>query len=187
MQKGFGLYAPHETTIFLLKSLLLSFWIGIDLIAALVASTLPTGVLVRHGLLLTIALAILIFGTVFSALFVWATGSLFAKDPSDLKNSSMALLLRALKQERNRLIGCGIAGSTLMLLVMCAGLLVLQNGIDEEKRTGHASAEISQKCSEIAALEQRLFQSDEQVVLAECLIQYDEKYASLRNQTEKKQ
>lgn len=44
MRKGFGFYSTHETAIFFLKTMLVSFWIGVDLIAALVISTFPATV-----------------------------------------------------------------------------------------------------------------------------------------------
>ena len=32
MQKGFGFYSPHETTILFLKATLVSIWVGLDLV-----------------------------------------------------------------------------------------------------------------------------------------------------------
>lgn len=181
MRKGFGFYSPHETTMFFLKALLLSFWLGVDLIAALIATTLPPGSLAQHGLLSVIAITILISGTVFSALFAWATGALFGREMADLKTNFVAARLHALKQRPGALIVAGIASASLLLSATAGLAIFLRPDTDAAVRTGRANVAVATRCAEIAHLEGRLFRSSEQTVMAECLIQYDEKYASLRS------
>jgi hypothetical protein len=48
------------------------------------------------------------------------------------------------------------------------------------KQLGRADIAIAKKCAEVASLERHLFQSDEQFVLTQCLIQYDKTYAEVR-------
>jgi hypothetical protein len=76
MQKGFGHYSHQETTIFFLKAILLSFWLGIDMLALLLAFAIPAGIMAEHRVTLVVAITILFSCTLTSILFIWATGSL---------------------------------------------------------------------------------------------------------------
>lgn len=182
MRKGFGFYSPHEATMFFMKTLLISFWIGVDLIAALLLSTIPGSVLLRHGLLFLCAAAILAAGTVFSGLFAWATGSLFGPRAKTAQASGNAVreILERVRRDPWHLIGAGGAGVAAVLIAATGYLAFLRYESEAMKQTGRADVVIAQKCAEVASLEKQLFHSDQQVVLAQCLLQYDENYASLR-------
>src|SRR4051812_39341014 len=129
MPKGFGFYSSDETTTFLMKAMLLSFWIGIDITALLVGSTFSAAELVRHGILTMCVLAVLIGGTVFSALFVWATGSLSSATEIHKRNDMITSVLHKLKQQPQYLIGAGaLATSLLLLFIACGIAFVRQQG-----------------------------------------------------------
>lgn len=180
MRKGFGLYSTHETTIFFLKLMLVSFWIGIDLIAALLISTFPVSVLAQHGVLVVAAMAILISGTVFSALFTWATGSLFGRQAVDADTGAIGAALQRLKHQPYHLLAAGGTAVTILLLIAVVHFVSMQRQAELMKQIGRADLAIARKCAEVANLEGHLFQSDEQLVLAQCLIQYDKTYAVMR-------
>jgi hypothetical protein len=178
MHKGFGLYSPHETTIFFLKALLLSFWIGVDLIAALVASALPAGSLAQHGFMTAVVMAILISGTVFSALFVWVTGSLFAVKPAEVSSKFLVAYILALKQQPGKLLLFGLMSVAVILALSYA--MLSRQGEEIDKRISQVNFAVTNKCAEVASLENKLFQTREETVMAECLLQYDEKTVALR-------
>jgi hypothetical protein len=177
MNKGFGLYSTHETTIFFLKMMLVSFWIGVDLIAALIVSSIPVSVLARHGILVVAAMAILISGTVFSLLFTWATGSLFGRQAVRTETGAIRNALHKLKQHPYQLVAAGAAGVSVLLIFAVVHFISLQRESELMKQLGRADLAIARKCAEVASLEKSLFQSDEQFVLTQCLLQYDKSYA----------
>jgi hypothetical protein len=181
MRKGFGLYSTHETTIFFLKAMMVSFWIGVDLIAALVISTFPASVLVQHGVLVIGAMAILISGTVFSLLFTWATGSLFGRQAVKAETGAIQQTLQRLKHQPYHLLGTGAGGVLMLFAVAVSYFVAMQRHNELMKQVGRADLAIARKCAEVASLERQLFQSDEQFVLTQCLIQYDKTYAIGRN------
>jgi hypothetical protein len=181
MRKGFGLYSTHETTIFFLKAMLVSFWIGVDLIAALVIVTFPGSVLLEHGVLVIGAMAILISGTVFSMLFTWATGSLFGRQALNAETGVIQQTLQRLKRQPYHLLGAGAGGVLMLLVVAVSYFITMQRHNELMKQVGRADLAIAKKCAEVASLERQLFQSDEQFVLTQCLIQYDKTYATGRN------
>ncbi|RJF96864.1 hypothetical protein D3870_21005 [Noviherbaspirillum cavernae] len=181
MRKGFGLYSPHEATTFFLKTMLVSFWVGVDLIAALVLSTFSSDLIARHGILIFAVAAILIVGTVFSSLFSWATGSLFARQAGEAGAGSVARTLQTLKREPYQLLGAGAIAVFILLCGTAGYLRSLQKEAEPVVQFGRADATLGKKCSEVARLEKSLFQSDEQFVMAQCLVQYDQQYAALRN------
>lgn len=181
MHKGFGLYSPHEATTFFLKTMLVSFWVGVDLIAALVMSTFAVNTIIQHGFMILVSSTILITGTVFSALFAWATGSLFARTADAEVTGGMSGRLQKLKREPYQLI---VAGSVIVFILLCMMVGYIrhfQTESDTMQQLGRANVVLGKKCSEVASLEKNLFQSDEQFVMAQCLIQYDQQYAALRN------
>jgi hypothetical protein len=57
----------------------------------------------------------------------------------------------------------------------------MQKETDGMTPLGRANVALGKKCAEVARLEGSLFQSNEQFVMAQCLIQYDQQYAALRN------
>jgi hypothetical protein len=180
MRKGFGLYSTHETTIFFLKMVLLSFWIGVDLIAVLVIATLPPTVLTQHGVLVVAAMAILISGTVFSGLFTWATGSLFGKQAVHAEAGAIGAALQRLKRQPYQLVATGVMGVSVLLVIAVYHFISMQQQNEPTKQVGRADLAIAKKCTEVASLERYLFQSDELFVLTQCLIQYDKTYAEVR-------
>jgi hypothetical protein len=180
MRKGLGFYSTHETTIFFLKAMLLSFWIGVDLIALMVLSTFSVAVLAQHAAAVMIAVAIFISGTVFSGLFAWATGSLFGRTGQQTENGVVADALQRLKQQPYYLIGAGVACASILVLAANCYLGYLQRENELMSQIGRADMGIAKKCAEVASLEKNLFQSDEKFVMTQCLIQYDKTYAILR-------
>jgi len=184
MHKGFGFYSAGETAIFLTKSLLLSFWLGLDAIAALVMTAFSLADVMRHALLLVVVLAVLIGGTVFSAFFVWATGS-----PPRVSGTSGAATaaLAALKERPHYLIGACTAAASACLVVAAGGLALLQWKHADTLEIGRADLALAAKCAEVARLEDRLFEANQQFVMAQCLIQYDAKYAALRKDADSQQ
>lgn len=180
MRKGFGFYSSHETTIFLLKAILLSFWIGVDLLGLLAVSALPHSVLAQHRLLVMSVLALLCTGTVFSAMFVWATGSLFGRSPEQAGRRLASRACNILKRKPYHLLGAGLLISVCLNLLSLRGLVSLQEGKEAIMQVTRANTGIAKKCSEIARLERWLFQAEEDVIMAQCLLQYDHSYAGLR-------
>lgn len=181
MHKGFGLYSPHETTVFLLKTLLLSFWAGVDVIAILLVYSGSPVELGDQGVLAFASFAFLVCGTVISLLFAWATGSLFGRRHGDGDGGGVASFLLGLKLHPSRLVCTGLVTASLLLAFMAWCLFPVQSPGAQSARASRASPDIAKKCSEIAGLEHRLFQSDVKVAAAECLLQYDEKYAAMRS------
>lgn len=179
MHKGFAFYSPHETTVFLLKAVLLSFWIGIDLIGALQALTMPASLLLRHGFLFAAIVTLLGAGTLFSILFIWSTGSLFGPhdEPALSARHALAQVLRRIKRDPYRLLASGGAGVAVLLCAVSSYLLVLHKESEGNRELGRADVAIARKCEEVATLERQLFQSDQQLVMAQCLLQYDDNYA----------
>lgn len=181
MQKGFGFYSPHETTILFLKASLVSIWIGLDLIVVLVVGSLPQSIIERHTVALNIAGVILAVGTVFSILFAWATGTLFGRDSASGK-AGLAHVSTALKGKPYHLIGTGIGAAVVLVLVtgqLLSGRYVVED--PSAQPLGRANLEVARKCTEIASMEHTLFRSDERIVMTQCMLQYDRTYASLRN------
>jgi hypothetical protein len=185
MHKGFGLYSPHEATSFFLKTMLVSFWVGVDLIAILVMSSFPAGTLARHGGLIVGAGTVLIAGTVFSALFVWATGSLFGRQAgNDL--AGWRLALHQLQCEPWKLLGAGALAVVILTGALAGHVRGAQKEADGALQLGRADLAMGAKCAEVARLEGSLFRSDEQFVMAQCLIQYDKQYAELLTDTRRR-
>lgn len=182
MNKGFGLYSPHEATTFFLKTMLVSFWIGVDLIAVLVMSTFSPSTIAQHGGGILMAGGVLIAGTVFSGLFAWATGSLFAKPSDEELVKGVRQFLWQLKREPVRLLGAGMIAVSVLTCAMAGYVHTVQKAAEAQGMTqlGRANVALGKKCAEVARLESALFRSDEQFVMAQCLIQYDQQYASLR-------
>lgn len=180
MRKGFGFFSPHETSVFLLKALLLSFWIGVDLIACLVMWTIPLSVLLQNGVALIAVAAALVSGTVFSILFAWATGSLFGRQEPHAADNAVGAALQSLKRRPYLLLGAGAVAVSILLFFAARYFTALREESELMQQLGRANLAIARKCSEVATLERQLFQSDEQFVMAQCLIQYDQAYASLR-------
>jgi hypothetical protein len=182
MRKGFGFYSPHESSSFFMKALLLSFWIGVDVLAALVLTTIPASMLLRHFLLFLGVSTVLAAGTVFSILFVWATGSLFGpRAPSAPKaRNVLEATLQRVQREPFHLLCVGASGVAVCVFLAAVHLVLLDRAAESARQAGRADVVVAQKCAEVASLERQLFQSDQQVVLAQCLLQYDENYASLR-------
>jgi hypothetical protein len=180
MQKGLGLYSTHQTTIFFLKATLLSFWIGVDLIALMLLSTFSIAVLAQHAAVVMVAVSIFISGTVFSGLFVWATGSLFGRTGPQTASGVVAKGLQRLKQQPGHLIGAGVVAIAILILAANSYFSYLQHENELISQIGRADMGIARKCAEVADLEKHLFQSDEKFVMTQCLIQYDRTYAILR-------
>ncbi|HYD61643.1 MAG TPA: hypothetical protein VEC35_14855 [Noviherbaspirillum sp.] len=170
MRKGFGLYAPHETTAFLLKTILVSFWIGIDTIAAMFAWRITyddTG----HRLLMMAALLVLASGTVFALLFTWVTGSLFAKNPDDATQGRWQRFSQSIKQDPVRILCVG-AGTVTVVVAAAACHAFLFDGDRQAGSMSCVNPALAEKCAEVARLEGKLFLSDEREVLSKCLEQY---------------
>lgn len=176
MIKAVGFYSPHETTVFYLKTLLLSFWLGIDLVAVLIAATLSSDILAHYRVLTTSAMAILIFGTTFAAVSAWAAGSLVAVRQADVKPSRVRTRLAFLKRCSWPVIFIIIANVSILLAVGIAHFIFSSPA----GRTAYVSPAMARKCAEVASLERQQFQANELASMAECLIQYDEKYLYLR-------
>jgi magnesium-transporting ATPase (P-type) len=181
MIKGVGFYSPHETTVFFLKTLLLSFWFGIDLVAVLIAATFSPDSLAQYRVLTAIAMAILIFGTTFAAVFAWAAGSLVAVKQADVRPSRVPASLAFLKRHSWQLIAIGIANLSILLTAVTVHFMFSPPANGPANRAAHASPAMAKKCAEVASLERQQFQANELTSMAECLIQYDEKYSFLRN------
>lgn len=181
MHKGFGFYSPHETTTLFLKASLVSIWIGLDLLVALIVGGLPRSVLERHALALTVVAAVLTAGTVFSMLLAWATGTLFGRGDEGTRHGPVGTAFRALKRKPYHLIVAG-AVSAMITILVAGELLSAPPGLvdDTGRPVARINLEIARKCAEIASMEYALFRSDERVVLTQCMIQYDPSYASLR-------
>lgn len=181
MFKSVGFYSPQETTVFFLKTLLLSFWFGIDLVAVLIAATFSPGSLAQHRVLTAIAMAILIFGTTFAVVFAWAAGPLFAVKQADVRPSRVSASLAFLKRHSWQLIAIGIANLSILLTAVAVHFMFSSPENGPANRVAHASPAMARKCAELASLERQLYQANELASMAECLIQYDEKYSFLRN------
>jgi hypothetical protein len=170
MRKGFGLYAPHETTAFLLKTILVSFWIGIDTIAAMLAWHTTHGD-TAHRLLMLAALLVLASGSIFALLFAWVTGSLFARNPDDATQGRWQQFLQGVKQDPLLLLGVGAC--TVAVIVAAGGCHAFLFG--EDRLAGAircVNPALAEKCAEVARLEGKLFLSEESEVLSKCLEQY---------------
>lgn len=185
MQKGFGFYSPHETTVLFLKATLVSIWVGLDLIVLFAVHSMAPSTIQRHLLLMAAAAVVLAAGTVFSLLFAWATGSLFGRPGPDGSSASTGGLVKAtietLKTSPYRLIGTGLAGAAIMLCVAWAALSSSLFSGDSGQLAGRANMAVAQKCSEVAELEKSLFRSDERLVMTQCMLQYDKTYTATRN------
>lgn len=181
MRKGFGFYSSHETTIFLLKTILLSFWIGVDLLCLLAVSALPHSVLVQHRFMVVSVLVLLCAGTVFSFMFVWATGTLFGRATEPAERCFPGRAFDFLKRKPYHLIVAALLMTVFLALFSLRGLVSLQEGKEAIMQVSRADTGVARKCSEIARLERWLFQADEGVIMAQCLLQYDQAYAGLRN------
>jgi hypothetical protein len=183
MQKGFGFYSPHETTILFLKATLVSIWVGLDLVVLFTVYGMTPSTVQRHLLLVIAAAVVLAAGTVFSLLFVWVTGSLFGRAaPEDAAGSSggrAASAIEALKRKPYHLVVAGISGVILMLCIVAPALSGSLSFGGAGQLPGRANPAVVQKCSEVAQLEQSLFRSDERIVMAQCMLQYDKTYAAL--------
>lgn len=177
MIKGVGFYSPYETTVFFLKTLLLSFWLGIDLVAVMIGATLSSDILAHYRVLTTSAIAILIFGTTFAAVFAWAAGSLVAVKQADSKPSRLPAWLAFLKRCSWPVIAIFIANFSILLAVAIAHVMFSSPA----DRNASVSPVMARKCAEVASLERQQFQANELASMAECLIQYDEKYRYLRH------
>lgn len=170
MRKGFGLYAPHETTVFLLKTILVSFWIGIDTIAAVLAWRMPSDD-IAHRLLMLAVLLVLASGTVFALLFALVTGSLFARNPGDAAQGWWQRFLQNVKQDPVRLRGVGAwAVAIIVTAGACHAFLFGEDRLAGSIRCVNPA--LAAKCTEVARLEGKLFLSDEREVLWKCLEQY---------------
>ncbi|RZI42227.1 hypothetical protein EGT07_13475 [Herbaspirillum sp. HC18] len=123
---------------------------------------------------------LLIAGTIFSMVFAWATGTLFARPGLDRKSPALHL-----KRSAGGLIGFASVAVFLSFLVATCVFWQAQQENEVMRKMGRATPEIASKCAEIASLERKLFQSDEQFVLAQCLIQYDKQYAAMSGMGEK--
>lgn len=177
MHKGFAFYSPHQTTTFFLKAVLLSFWIGHDVVAALVMSTMPGTMLTRHSAFFITAIAVLAGGTVFSCLWAWMTGSLFGTQTE--ARAATGNPLTSLKKKSGILLGAGLVATAGVAVAAERHFAWLESESDPERRLGRANLVIAKKCAEVAGLEKGLFQTDEQIVMAQCLLQYDKGYAAL--------
>lgn len=172
--------SPHETTVFFLKCLLMSFWIGATMLAILVAPPILNGGIPQNGLLWMAIFSLFGCGN------VYALVTCLAKQPQASNASNRPPTPKPMPQPPVKgvmprgLIATGVVG----LVLLVAAPLVYSKFAKEEdaglKRLGPATAAVAKKCSEIASLEQKLFQSDEKTVMAECLLQYDQKYLELR-------
>jgi hypothetical protein len=180
MQKGFGFYSPHETTVFFLKAAFVSTWIGLDLLAALAVIGLPPNVVARHSLLLLVVSAILAAGTVFSILLAWATGSLFARTGNPVHRGFLHAFLHRLKDKPYQLIGAGAACVPAVMVVSIFMVFGHAPSRGAERSIGRANLAVAEKCTEVAARESELFRSDERIVMTQCMLQYDKTYAALR-------
>jgi hypothetical protein len=183
MQKGFGFYSPHETTILFLKATLVSIWVGLDLVVLFTVYGMTPSTVQRHLPLVIAAAVVLAAGTVFSVLFIWATGSLFGRTASEGDACNVgglaASAIQTLKRKPYHLFGAGIAGVFLMLCIVAPAVSdsLFSNGVSQPP--GRANPAVVQKCSEVAELERSLFRSDERIVMAQCMLQYDKTYAAL--------
>ena len=170
MRKGFGLYAPHETTAFLLKTILVSFWIGVDTIAAVLAWRMNYDD-TAHRLLMLAVLLVLASGTVFALLFAWVTGSLFAKNPDDATQGRWQRFSQDAKQDPVRMLYVGACSIAVMMTAgACHAFL-----FGDDRQAGSISCvnpALAEKCAEVARLEGKLFLSDEREVLSKCVEQY---------------
>lgn len=180
MHKTLAAVPSSETTTFLLKTLLLSFWAGVDIIAVLIMSTFPIDDLLQHRIPVIAVLALLISGTVFSALFVWAANPPKGAPSGVSGVGKIVVALHSLRREPRHLTCAGLAVVSLLLILSASGLAHLKVNNDAALQIGRADRTIAKKCAEVANLEKKLFQSDVQFVIAQCLVQYDEQYASLR-------
>jgi hypothetical protein len=179
MHKGFGLYSPHEATSFFLKTMLVSFWVGVDLIAMLVMASFPGGTVAQHGTLIIATGTILIAGTVFSGLFAWATGALFARQPAVVPQPGWRQTLQQVQREPWQLLGAGALAVFILACALTGYVRSVQKEAGAGLRLGRADVALGAKCAEVARLEGSLFRSDEQFVMAQCLIQYDKQYVAL--------
>ncbi|WP_382251804.1 hypothetical protein [Herbaspirillum sp. GCM10030257] len=143
---------------------------------------IPASVLVQNRLVILGAITVLSTATVFSILFAWATGTLFGRRQIATE-SGMSSVLHRIKQELSWLIGVGFAGGAIPILVAVVYFSSLQRETEQHQQIGRANIGISKKCAEIAALERGLFQSDEQFVMTQCLLQYDRTYAALHERS----
>lgn len=172
MRKGFGLYAPHETTVFLLKIALVSLWIIAGVISALVVMTAPRERIAFDDPIVLAASLVLVTGMVFSILLSWATGSLFAKSAVSMPTGLIGSMLTRVKRSSHALLGTGL------FAVAVAG------GMAGSWASGHKKSPAAQapkscidpviasKCSQVARMENQLFETDEQKTLAECFARY---------------
>jgi len=175
MRKGFGLYAPHETTVFFVKAMLVSVWIGIDVVAGLLVARFSSGDLARYGWLLLFAFLVLLCGTVFSILFAWSTGALFGPDVRQTKKHGVGALLEQAKRSPHALLVLGASLVAAGTLLAIASLVFLRAGADAVTHAACVRPEIANRCVEVARLEGKLFQSDEQKVFEQCVAQYGSK------------
>lgn len=172
MRKGFGLYAPHETTVFLLKIALVSLWVIAGVISALVVTTAPRERIAFDDPILLAAFLVLVAGMVFSILLSWATGSLFAKSAASMPTGLIGGMLTRVKRSSRALLGTGL------FAVAVAGGMA-GSWASGHKKTSAAQAPkncidpvIASKCSQVARMENQLFETDEQKTLAACFAKY---------------
>ncbi|MBC7501471.1 MAG: hypothetical protein H7315_13375 [Herminiimonas sp.] len=177
--------SPHDVTVFFLKSLLLSFWLGISLLAVLAMPSIATDVPLANGLPRIIAFVLLICGCAYAmgACFLVGvkTGGARNTPIRRLTESEVAVV----KQKPRIIHVAGLAGMLLLLFAPAAYSTFNRHiaSTDIESAPAHiqpAVTEVSTKCSEIAGLERKLFQSNEKTVMAECLMQYEQKHAGFR-------
>jgi hypothetical protein len=181
MQKGFGFYSPHETTVLFMKAALISIWIGLDLVVLLTVLGLPRSVLERHAVMLVVVATILVAGTVFSLLFAWVTGSLFARPATTARSGFAAQACHALKGKPYHLIGAGIVVVPIVLFMIAFVASGRPSARYVDAPVSRANLAVANKCAEVASMEQSLFRSDERVVMTQCMLQYDKTYAALRS------
>lgn len=178
MHKGFGLYSPHESTTFFLKALLLSFWVGLDVIAGLLLLNIPALALIEHWFAILVAMTVLFTATTFSLLFVCVTGILFGRTAAEAGSNAFPMWQR-IQRQPSQLIYAGVAGSAILIVAFSAFLLYLRHETALQLQIGRADMEMARKCEEVASLEKGLFHSEEQFVMTQCLLQYDRTYAAL--------
>jgi hypothetical protein len=172
MRKGFGHYAPHEAVAFLLKAALVSLWVIAGVISALVVTTAPRERIAFDDPIVLAAFLVLVAGMVFSILLSWATGSLFAKPAASMPTGLIGDMLTHLKRSSHALLGTG-------LFAVAVATVVAGSWASGHKKISTAQEPkscidpiIARKCTEVARMENQLFQTDEQKTLAECFARY---------------
>jgi hypothetical protein len=172
-------FAPDDTALFFLKTLLLSFWVGLDLIALLIAALSAESRFMHGGLVASVVCAILSCGTgcaIYMCLFVRPRAAGSTTDSTiNIKKHLAASTVAPTVQKSRAFIVSGLIGASLLVTAPVVYSTLLKDGGESINHIDPDMAVITRKCAQIASLEQKLFQSNEKNVMADCLIEYGQR------------